>query len=132
MNVGSAEVLINLYDWLPPYGETKVRLSCDGLLLDVDVFFDSTERDELEKKTLRFRNTCFFSLSSSPGVDMCRYSCDMNLAASGALIEFQKSDAVEAWQEHFGIGTREIRHFQLFFLSENKRLDVLAEDVSVY
>jgi hypothetical protein len=49
----------------------------------------------------------------------------------GALIEYKESAPADAWSLHFGLNSKKIRHFQLFFLSENKRLEVFAKDINL-
>lgn len=121
--------VLNLYEWLPPYGETSVSFRMPEAHLEVDVFYDyrSEGPTQLRKKTLIFTQVCFFMVSSSPGVLMSRSDCE-GPAADGSLMEFTDSEPARLWQRHFGGNRNRIRHFCLFFLAENRRLEVLAED----
>ena len=54
--------VLNLYEWLPPYGETSVSFRMPEAHLEVDVFYDyrSEGPTQLRKKTLIFTQVCFF------------------------------------------------------------------------
>jgi hypothetical protein len=61
-----------------------------------------------------------------PGVSLLNVTFEK--VAIGHLVEYEDSEAARAWSEHFH---RRIRHFQLFFLYENQRLDVFGEAYSL-
>ncbi|HEY4784836.1 MAG TPA: hypothetical protein VIH57_02250 [Bacteroidales bacterium] len=131
MKAEKPEVIFNLYDWLPSYGENKVKLNLEEDNLSIDVFFDSKEDSPELKRTLYFSNVCYFVYSSIPGVELMNinYSKPKDL---GSLLEYKESDAANNWNAHFNFSNHRVRHYQLFFLSQNKRLEVFAQNVIIY
>lgn len=121
--------MLDLYEWLPPYGETAVSLRCEGLELMVEISYDveSSGVTTLEKRTVRFTGVCAFYVAASPGVDLTRVEYS-EVTPSGAVVEFVDSEAAHMWQDSLGHRQRPIRHYQVFFLAENRRLEVFAEE----
>jgi hypothetical protein len=116
--------VVDLYDWLPTYGETRVEFVARELTLQVEVFYDSASGSE-EKKKLVFGGVCAFFVSSVPGVELLRFQYE-GTDASGALVEFENSEAARMWRE--SAPWRSTRHYQVFFLAANMRLEVFAEE----
>jgi len=94
--------------------------------LIIDVLYDSPTSDNEERLTLDFSNTCFFSLSSFPGVKLTdiEYESFENL---GSLVEYEDSSAAQKWSNQLPFYGK-IRHFIIYFLSENKCLEVFAAE----
>ena len=121
---GKFKPVMNLFEWLPPQGELRTVLRHDGAELHVEVFYED-ESDATEKsKAIVFTGVCSFFASSTPGVDLLALHYDQ-VAMDGSLVEFEDSEAAMAWSEHFQY--RRVRHFQLYFLYANQRLEVFAE-----
>lgn len=116
--------IADLYEWLPSYGETRVEIVTRELTLEVDIFYDSESGSERRKK-LVFNGVCSFAMSSVPGAELMRIKYE-GIDASGALVEFENSEAAQAWREH--ATWKGTRHYQVFFLAANKRLEVFAEE----
>jgi hypothetical protein len=126
MHAGSPEVICDLYEWLPSYGESKVTCSFEGMDLRVTVFYDGASPDS-ERKVLHFSGVCAFALSAFPGEAPMSFECTDSKAPLGSLVEYKQSEAAERWRAHFGVADRRIRQFQVIFMSDNTRLDVFAE-----
>jgi hypothetical protein len=126
---GGPNVVADLYEWLPPYGETAVSFRCEGLDLFVEVSYDDESNGvaEEKKRTVRFSGVCAFYVAACPGVDLTcvKYS---DGTGSGAVVEYTESEAARMWREKLEHRQRPIRHFQVFFLAENRRLEVFAEE----
>lgn len=131
MKAEQPEVIFNLYDWLPSYGESRIKVDLEKNNLSLDIYYDSKEDDIELKKTLYFSDVCYFVFSSIPGIELMKinYTKSKDL---GSLIEYKVSDAAIDWNNHFKNRNNEIKHFMLFFLSENKRIEVFAKKVITY
>lgn len=129
VSAGSPKVVLDLYEWLPAHGETTVSFRCDGLELVVEVSYDdeSSGATALNKRAVRFTGVCAFYVVASPGVDLMRVKYS-NMTVSGAVVEYTNSEAARMWQERLDHRQRPIRHYQVFFLAENRRLEVFAEE----
>lgn len=99
LSAGSPKVVLDLYDWLPPHGETTVSFRCEGLELIVEVAYDQESSGETPSGNLaiRFSGVCAFFVVVSPGVEMTRVNYD-NMDVSGALVVYPNSEAARLWQ----------------------------------
>lgn len=127
INALEPKIVHDLYNWLPSYGESKVVCHYDNRILNVDIFYEVDNSDELLKKTLVFTNVCFHLFSACPGVDLLNINYQGHKLPLGSLIEFEKSEASKKWNEHFEWAKTSYRHFKLFFIAENYRLEVFAQ-----
>jgi hypothetical protein len=127
MNSGRAVVVLDFYDWLPSYGENGVTIRSDGSNWTVEIAYEEESSLKLLKRELLFQGVCCFYCSAFPGPPMLgiRLQAGDNL---GALLEYPDSDAATAWKDHFG-GERDVRHYVLWFLSENLTIQAFARDV---
>ena len=128
MKTGKPIAVHDLYEWLPPYGESDVNLHWDGRELVVTIRFDDEASGKVLEKPITFAHTVSFHVAASPGVDILDLHYE-DACLVGPLAEYRVSESAQAWSTHLG-GTQ-IRHFQLFLSAENVRLDVFAEDFSV-
>lgn len=128
MQASAQTPVMDPYDWLPSYGETKVSFRYESSTLDTEIFYDheADDRTETRKKVLRFSGVCAFFVAASPGVEITCINYT-GRAASGELVEYLQSDGACLWRDHLKTKSQ-IRHFQMFFMSANKRLEVFAED----
>lgn len=129
VSAGRPKVVLDLYEWLPPHGETSVSFHCQGLDLVVEISYDdeSSEAAATLNKTIRFAGVCAFYVVASPGAEITRVQYS-ELRASGAVVEYTESEAARMWQDALAHRQKPIRHYQVFFLAENRRLEVFAED----
>jgi len=123
MQAGQFKTLMNPYEWLPPYGETRISIRFDGNELSVDVVYDDEKSEAESLKTIKFTGVCSFTLSSIPGVNLSALVYE-KVALSGHLVEYEDSEAAKAWTEY--LKYRQVRHYQVYFLSEKRRLEVFA------
>jgi hypothetical protein len=131
MKSGPAIEILNPYDWLPGHGESDVTLRTDQADLIVEISSDHSSG--ARKRELRFKRVYWFQRSLFPGAAMTsvRFSRYEQL---GSLVEFSKSEAASAWAEYLlqnGFKDVRPRHFHMLFLSENLRIDVIAEDTQL-
>jgi hypothetical protein len=120
------KVVFDLYMWLPHYGETRIEFTAKDRQLEVAVFYDN-EADSESSKTITFSGVAWFMVSAVPGVEITKCNYD-GIDATGSLIEFEHSEAALMWQNCLPWRDKIVRHYQVFFLSENKRLEVFAEE----
>jgi len=117
------------YQLMPGHGENEVSfVSIDSELI-VEVFFDSKVSDSTEKYTLTFYNVRAFSTSSFPGVKTTQIEYDKPESVS-SLNEYKKSDPADKWTSHVG-SVDKIRHYKMYFLSENKQFEVFSSGFTV-
>lgn len=117
-------------DWLPPEGESAVAVQSEGIRLRLQVDFVQ-ESGIRCRRAIVFHGLCDARISASPGVTPSA------IAYSGScegerLIEYVESEAASAWTAYFGSRgmskDHRIRHFVVFFASENWRVEVFARD----
>ena|SRR5712692_9276050 len=124
MRAGLFKSVLNLYDWLPAQGELRTTIRYGGTDVFVDVVFEDGNDSTEKMMTIGFTGVCCFYVSAFPGISLLNIEYEKN-APLGNLLEFEESEAAKAWSEHFQY--RKIRHFQVYFLSDNRRLEVFAE-----
>ena len=123
MQTGEFKTLMDLYEWLPPYGETSISTRFDGNELSVDVVYDDEDSSSERSKTIRFTGVCSFMISLIPGVNLSALIFE-NIPQSGHLVEYENSEAAKAWTEY--LKYRQVRHYRVYFSSENRFLEVFA------
>lgn len=127
MEKGRCVTVLDPYDWLPGHGENSIELHTQGADLSVIIPYDG-ECGEL-KKELFFRHAVAFYNAACPGPSMLRLHCSVRCDASmSSLVEYPDSEAAKAWRDHFQ-GLFWVKHYSIFFMSENVALVVFAEDV---
>lgn len=123
--------VLDLYQWLPSYGENSVTCIYKDGNLNVEILYDSNNSDSEEKKTIVFKHACFFSCSSFPGVEMMDIKYG-DIGNTGGLNEFAVSTGKDLWSAHYRhLGIDDIRHFFILFLAVNKRIEVFAAEFYV-
>jgi hypothetical protein len=126
MDAGNAIEVLDPYEWLPGYGESKVSLATSGLELSVRIEFDGAGGGT-ESRVLIFESTCSHTWSSfpGPGFSSIRYA-RQPAPPLGLLVEYppvrgrrcvdaalrpDKSD--EALQDCVLVGKRAARRIRL-------------------
>jgi hypothetical protein len=130
LHVSGAKQVLNPYDWLPPAGESGVRISSEGLDVVIEIFLSTkNNRDAARlKRELRFFGVCSFRKDSFPGpvIPTSVSFDDVDISEMfGSLIEFEHSDVADAWTAHFN-NRRRIRHYLIHFLSEQVTVGIFA------
>jgi hypothetical protein len=129
MKVGRGVEVFNLYEWLPGYGETAVKIQTKGTDLIVTVTYDCDT--EVCERELRFSSVCSFYSQLFPGPPMREADeAESALLLDGGLVEYPDSEAAKAWTQHFG-GGRVIRRYGVIFSAENILLVVMAGGVTL-
>ncbi len=114
------------YEFLPGYGENDVFVSTIRFELRVRIEYDGPD-NLLAHRTMIFEKPAGFLMASYPGVSLFNGDYgDFARPKIGALIEYPDSELAEAWRSHFGPRSRDIKHFEMLFLSANKSLVVFA------
>jgi len=131
MTANKPIVVFDPYKLFPPYGENSITFSYMSMEFILNIFFDSKDSDTEEKKiVIRFTNCCFFLFTSIPGIEMTSliYETNTNI---GSLVDYKESEAAKNWNTHFGYNDQRIKHYQIFFLSDNSRLELFAQNFIV-
>ncbi|UPG89472.1 hypothetical protein L2Y96_19060 [Luteibacter aegosomaticola] len=137
MKVGQPRSIINLYDWLPGYGESEVRAAMEGADLRLSVLYEKEVDDDLRimKIDLIFVRARMFLKQSFPGGWMFESIAAENLIELGHVSEYVVSDFVQRFLEKqraaFHYAPTDVRHFNVQFLYENIEFHILASDVLV-
>src|SRR5262249_15567121 len=122
-------VVHHIYDWLPGYGETSVAVRATSSDAVIEVIYDDPSGTGALKREIQFGRVCCFYQASFPWPTTMPIVLEPR-ATLGALVEFPESDAARQWTEHFGAG-RVVKHFGVWFLSENLTIQVFAESFRV-
>jgi hypothetical protein len=124
IRAGLFKSLLSPYEWLPPEGEIAIAVRYKAAELFVDVVFENDDETTRQSKTFVFSGVCAFYVASIPGPDLLAVEFE-KVASSGDLVEYEESAAAQAWSDH--LQYRRVRHFEIFFLSTNQRLEVFAQ-----
>lgn len=142
MKISRPKLILNPYDWLPGYGESKVSFRSIGVDIIIEIEY---ERDVLvienSETVQNFRRYLFFKSVNSfvrmpfPGVGLFEFCGDSSKFRLGELTEFLDSEwASPSMKVGYPVSAgcpQHIRHFSIQFLSENIAFHVLAENVSL-
>jgi inactivated superfamily I helicase len=120
--------VLDIYKWLPDYGENAISVTLESSNLIINILHDSVNESNEDGLAINFSNTCSFFFSSFPGIDTTCINY-VKYQELGNLVEFQDSDAANKWSSQLNFLDK-IRHYQILFLSENKRIDVFATGFS--
>ncbi|MFF7707577.1 hypothetical protein [Pseudomonas sp. NPDC007930] len=140
MKIGQPKLILNPYEWLPGYGESKVSFRSVGadVVLDVEYERDDSDTDGVDvvlslRREIVFKFVRDFVRVSFPGSAFFEFEGDSSKFRLGELTEFVDSEFVRVSLESaHSVSSGElsgIRHFSIQFLSENVAFHVLAEDV---
>ncbi|MDD0977507.1 hypothetical protein [Pseudomonas fontis] len=140
MKIAQPKLILNPYEWLPGYGESKVSFRSVGadVILDVEYERDALGADGSEvvlnlRREIVFKFVRAFIRLPFPGSALFEFDGDSSKFGLGELTEFADSELVgaslEAWRSVPGSELLRIRHFSIQFLSENIAFHILAEDV---
>lgn len=128
MQATDPTVIIDLVSLLAPHWEDGVSLRhMNNGALELTIILDANSTESGSKEvSIVFRSPVMHYFASVPGPDNLNVSVKMGDGKEilGNVLEFQKSDAADAWSKHFGW---KLRHFHAYFFNENMRLDVIAE-----
>lgn len=141
MKIGNPQLILDPYEWLPGYGESKISFRSLGtdVIIDVDYEKDMSASDSKHEATalcrreITFKNARYFFKSAFPGSIVFEFERNSKKFSVGKLIEFVDSefakDSLRVWESMSGSNTLKVRHFCIQFLSENVGFHVLAEEV---
>lgn len=140
MIISKPKLVINPYEWLPGYGESKVSFRSEGanVLLDVEC-----EREVLDgygdevilslRREILFKYVYAFIKLPFPGNALFEFEGEPSEFRLGDLTEFAKSEwvrsSLSAWCSKSSHSPPAIRHFSIQFMSENLAFHILAEGV---
>lgn len=127
---GKAEVVIDLLDWLPGWGEDGVTLDERNLDLALEVEYDLTDNPD--------DGTAIISVVFEGAVYHCRYWAPsmMSLFGGGgepeAVSDLGRTDLVrQITKASSSLGKGELREYSIWFQSSGVGFNVVAKDVRV-
>lgn len=140
LKIGSPQLILDLYEWLPIEGESKVSFRSAGVDVIVDVEYEKEllSSDEgnatlLCRREISFKFSRYFVKTPFPGGVFFDYDKNSQKPSVGGLTEFLDSEfaknSIDAHQSMHGGKEPKMRHFSVQFLSANIGFHVLAEDV---
>lgn len=124
-----SKVVFDPYEYIPAYGEGDIGLNFKDNTLELNIFYDNEETNNVDCLKLSFINTLFFKIESSPGVKGMNIEYDYGDSMS-SLIEFSNSNYAKKWEEHFN-NLFKLTHYKIFFLNVNKSVEVICEGFQV-
>lgn len=139
MKISQPKLILNPYEWLPGYGESKVSFRSAGtdVILDVEYERDvqgveSAGAVQSLRREITFKSVRAFMKVPFPGSIIFEFDGDSNKFGLGELTEFLDSELVKIMGVGLSVSVGEsplVRHFSIQFLSENVAFHVLAEGV---
>ncbi|MHC8349442.1 hypothetical protein ACYZT7_08695 [Pseudomonas sp. RT4P38] len=140
MKISQPKLVLNPYEWLPGFGESKVSFRSVGvdLVLDVEYENDTFDADGNEGVSIVRREIVFKCVHSFikfpfPGDVIFKFLGDSSEFGLGELTEFRESEFVrkslDSWRLLTSLEPPRLRHFSIQFLAENMAFHVLAEEV---
>lgn len=139
MKISQPKLILDPYEWLPGYGESRVSFRSVGsdVILDIEyekeVVVDSEEVVLDLRRELAFKFVRCFIREPFPGGTIFEFDGDPSEFRLGKLTEFIDSELVrsnlKAWRSASSHEPPKVRHFSIQFLSENLTFHVLALDV---
>lgn len=139
MKKGQPRLIMDPYEWLPGYGESRVSFHSVGLdvILDIDyekeILVDNEEVVLALRREITFNYVRCFIRGPFPGVSLFELDSVPSEFKLGKLTEFADSewlrDNLKTWSLVSSHESPKFRHFSIQFLSENVAFDVLAVDV---
>lgn len=131
MDAGRGVGVLDIYNWLPPYGETTVQMHSTESDYVVEIEFDSENArsgPDLKIKLI-FKSVCSFYKAAFPGAEIIaiKYGKFINDSDIHCLVEYPNSEVASAWEKYFG-KDRKVKHYSIFFLSANLMLEVFATE----
>ncbi len=138
MKISKPKMILDPYEWLPSYGESKVSFRS----IDVDAILDI----EYEKNTpgiddsysiqrvrreIVFKYARLFMRVPFPGSSFFEFDGDSSGLRLGELTEFTDSELIDSDTDArnlaVSLGIARMKHFSIQFLAENVAFHVLAE-----
>ncbi len=139
MKKGRPKLILDPYEWLPGYGESKVSFRSAGvdLIFDVDyekeIFVNHEDVVLALRREITFTYARCFIREPFPGGSIFEFEGAQSEFALGKLTEFTYSewlrDSLKKWNIMSSQEPPAFRHFSIQFLSENITFDVLAVNV---
>lgn len=128
MKVGRGVEVFNLYDWLPGYGENRIKINSEETDLIVTVEYDG--KCGPIKRNIRFTSVCsyYYQIFPGPSIVGLDWGTKRNSDLIGSLIEYPASEAAIAWMKALN-NSRIIRQFGVLFLAENIQIIVFSGNV---
>jgi len=128
MESGAPIVVLDLYDWLPSYGESRIRINSRGSLWTIEIVYEDQAGPGLWLRPLRFEGVSCFHYASINGPAMLNVQ-SQGRDTLGSLVEYPASQAAAAWNKR-SVG-EPIKHYSVLFLSESLTLHIFAKRVSL-
>lgn len=139
MKIGQSKLILDPYEWLPGYGESRVSFRSVGsdVILDIEyekeVVVDGEEVVLALRREIAFKSVRYFIREPFPGGAIFEFGGGASEFRLGKLTEFIESELVrenlKAWRSVSSHEPPKLRHFSIQFFSENLSFHVLAVDV---
>jgi hypothetical protein len=146
MEVSKRIEIMNLYDWLPSFGESEVNFRSNDLNVIIEVTYekekiaDGVRQGEVYdvKRELIFTDVVFFHKSTYPTLNFLdvHYDAKSDMGNNkssqlmGTLAEFGKSEYVELysqyWHIEYGREAPKLKHYNLKFNEVEMSFHILA------
>jgi hypothetical protein len=132
-------IVVDPYDWFPPYGENQIEFYSENSDVIVDLYYDTVDNNEFHfaKRSYIFKRVAVFCKTSFPGIGIegLGTPCENKQESLplGRLFQVNNSVLAKKWTNYWekvGI-TREFKQYTQFFTQENLMLDIVCNDFSL-
>ncbi|NWB51308.1 hypothetical protein [Pseudomonas gingeri] len=140
MIISKPELVLNPYEWLPGYGESKVSFHSEGPNVLLDIEYEKEVLDDYGneivlslKREIVFKCARAFIKVPFPESAIFEFEGESSGFRLGELTEFTQSEwvsnSLSAWCLKSSHTPPKVRHFSIQFMSENIAFHILAEEV---
>jgi len=142
MKISKPKLVLNPYEWLPGYGESRVSFRSEGVDVLLEIEYEREVLDShgdevvlILKREISFKSVHGFMKTPFPGNSLFEFEGESSEFGLGELTEFTQSEwtqnSLSAWRSKSSHTPPAIRHFSIQFMSENLDFHILAEEVSL-
>ena len=127
-------MLIDFFDWMPPYGENVSRLHVENDQAAIEIVYDGA--DGPERKLLSFAKVRYVSKGTFPGIGLIELAFPYKLDEfqSGCLFEIEDSELAGKWNRYSlenGIEPSDLKHYLIFLTDTSTVYHVVCGSVSL-
>lgn len=137
MKVGQPRSIINLYNWLPGYGESEVVAKMEKMDLRLTIRYEKEIEDEtrIMAMDITFVRARMFLKQPFPGGWIFDSIDAVSPIELGHVSEYVVSEFIQRFLDKqrstFRYAPTDVRHFTVQFLYENMEFHILASDVFI-
>lgn len=130
MQLSSPVEVFNLDDFLPVDGEDKFDIFYSDNILNLDVFYETTDSvTRPAKRRIRFLLAKYFFKTPFPGYSFFNCPDHHKAPLLNSLVEYENSELLD--MENKTVGSIDYRHYRLFLHSAGVAIHVIAKSCEI-